>query len=324
MKVSKVFTPVCILGLVVVMVSCEKKEVPTVITTEITAITATTATSGGTINDEGSGTVVERGICWSEGTTPTIEDDHTLDGGGVGTFISIMDNLDPVTNYYVRAYAKNEAGIGYGMAMAFQTLGSALEVQDIDGNVYEVINIGTQFWMADNLKTTKYLNGDLIGTTTPSTLDLSSEPTPHYQWAYNGTESSVDTYGRLYTWYTVADNRGICPEGWHVPTDEEWSTLINFLSGELSAGGKMKEEGSAHWISPNIGATNSSGFTGLPGGCRLSSSFSALGDFGYFWSKTASGSTSAWIRELDRGDTKVRRMESPKMQGFSVRCIKDN
>lgn len=86
----------------------------------------------------------------------------------------------------------------------------------------------------------------------------------------------------------------------------------------------MKEEGSAHWISPNIGATNSSGFTGLPGGCRLSSSFSALGDFGYFWSKTASGSTSAWIRELDRGDTKVRRMESPKMQGFSVRCIKDN
>ena len=102
-------------------------------------------------------------------------------------------------------------------------------VTDIDGNQYNTVTIGNQVWMAENLKTTKYQNGDEIGTTTPATLDISGETSPKYQWAYNGSEANVNTYGRLYTWYAVADERNICPAGWHVPSDDEWKTLEMFL-----------------------------------------------------------------------------------------------
>ena len=102
-------------------------------------------------------------------------------------------------------------------------------VKDIDGNVYRTITIGTQVWMAENLKTTKYRNGDLIGTTTPATLVIEGESTPKYQWAYDGNESNVATYGRLYTWYVATDSRNVCPIGWHVPTDAEWTTLTDYL-----------------------------------------------------------------------------------------------
>jgi uncharacterized protein (TIGR02145 family) len=100
---------------------------------------------------------------------------------------------------------------------------------DPDGNVYTSVTIGTQVWMVENLKTTKYRNGDLIGTTNPATLDISTEPTPKYQWAYEGNESNVVTYGRLYTWYAATDPRNVCPTGWHVPSDVEWTTLENYL-----------------------------------------------------------------------------------------------
>src|SRR5688500_14669040 len=116
-------------------------------------------------------------------------------------------------------------------------------VTDIEGNVYHTVTIGTQVWMAENLKTTKYRNGDLIGTTIPATLDISSESAPKYQWAYNGEESIVATYGRLYTWYAVTDSRNVCPTGWHVPSDAEWTTLTTYLGGESVAGDKLKENG---------------------------------------------------------------------------------
>jgi len=138
-------------------------------------------------------------------------------------------------------------------------------VTDVDGNVYHTVEIGTQVWMVENLKTTKYRNGDLIGTTTPATLDISSEATPKYQWAFEGNESNVNTYGRLYTWWAVTDIRGVCPTGWHVPTEDDWITLTTYLGGEDVAGGKLKEAGTTHWWAPNEGATNSSGFTALPG-----------------------------------------------------------
>src|SRR5262245_32163336 len=106
---------------------------------------------------------------------------------------------------------------------------SPATVTDIDGNVYHTVNIGTQVWMLENLKTTKYRNGDLIETTTPATLDITSESTPKYQWAYNGEENNAATYGRLYTWYAATESRNVCPSGWHVPSDVEWTTLSNFL-----------------------------------------------------------------------------------------------
>jgi uncharacterized protein (TIGR02145 family) len=151
--------------------------------------------------------------------------------------------------------------------MEFATI-QAQTVKDIDGNVYKTVTIGTQVWMGENLKTTKYRNGDLIRTTIPATKGIESEPTAKYQWAYDGNESNVATYGRLYTWYAVTDKRNVCPTGWHVPTDIEWTTLTTYLGGVRVAGGKLKETGTTHWQYPNTGATNETGFTALPSGYR--------------------------------------------------------
>ena len=179
--------------------------------------------------------------------------------------------------------------------------------------------------MKENLKVTKYRNGNVIGTTTPDTLDISSESTPKYQWAaYNGNDSNVATYGRTYTWYVVTDSRNVCPTGWHVPTDAEWTTLTDYLGGESVAGGKMKEVGTAHWYSPNTGADNSSGFTALAGGNRNPDGpFLNFGFHGYWWSSTVYDVNNAWNRNLGCYDSIIVREGHLNSFGFSVRCVKD-
>jgi uncharacterized protein (TIGR02145 family) len=199
-------------------------------------------------------------------------------------------------------------------------------VIDIDGNIYHIVTIGTQVWMIENLKTTKYRNGDLIGTTTPSTLDISSESTPKYQWAYNGEESNVAAYGRLYTWYAAIDSRNVCPTGWHMPTDADWTTLTTYLGGESGAGAKLKETGTAHWQSPNTEATNVSGFTAVPGGFRSADGlivFNSLGDYVYWWSSSELNADAAWIRFLYYTNSDAGRIGAGKGNGISVRCLKD-
>jgi uncharacterized protein (TIGR02145 family) len=116
------------------------------------------------------------------------------------------------------------------------------QIADGDGNIYTTVTIGSQTWIRENLKTTKYPNGDLIGTTTPATLDISSETSPKYQWAYEGDDINVLIYGRLYTWYAATDSRKICPVGWHIPNDTEWTILITYLCGGGIAGGKLKKQ----------------------------------------------------------------------------------
>jgi len=137
--------------------------------------------------------------------------------------------------------------------------------EDIDGNVYETIQIGDQLWMAENLKTTHYNNGDEIPY--PSNEDFGSFDEGQYG-VYDNDPSNADVYGNLYNFAAVDDDRGLCMEGWHVPSDGEWTVLTDYLGGSSVAGGKMKEEGLDHWNSPNTGATNESGFTGLPAGYR--------------------------------------------------------
>jgi uncharacterized protein (TIGR02145 family) len=199
------------------------------------------------------------------------------------------------------------------------------KIRDVDGNTYKTVKIGTQWWMAENLKTTKYLNGDLIGTTTPATLDIFGESTPKYQWSYDGDESNVATYGRLYTWFAITDSRNVCPRGWHVPTDEEWTTLTDYLGGESVAGGKLKETGSTHWL--NATGTNESGFTALPGGIRNSFGyFYIIGAQGYWWSATEYDvyPFCAWYRYLNLYTNNVLRYGDSEKVGYSVRCLKDN
>lgn len=196
-------------------------------------------------------------------------------------------------------------------------------VSDIDGNIYHTVTISTQIWMVENLKTTKYSNGDLIGTTAPATLDIAAEATPKYQWAYDGDESNVSTYGRLYTWYAVTDTRKVCPTGWHVPSDMEWETLKSFLGGERVAGGKLKEEGTTHWKIPNTGATNETGFTALPGGARNElGRFVNIGSYVYFWSSTPV-EENALGQGIYNDNVLFVREELRRKSGWSVRCIKD-
>ena len=199
----------------------------------------------------------------------------------------------------------------------------SITVTDKDGNIYNTVTIGTQVWMKENLKVTKYCNGDLIGTTTPATLNIYGENTPKYQWAYDGNETNVDIYGRLYTWYAITDSRNVCPSGWHVPTFAEWGTLINHLGGQDIAGGKLKEKGLIHWRSPNTGANNLSGFTALPGGCRdYDGNFGYVRDMGFWWSSTDDINYVPSIN-VYYYQTYVNAEDRYKRYGMSVRCIKN-
>jgi len=200
-------------------------------------------------------------------------------------------------------------------------------VTDIDGNVYTTVTIGTQTWMVENLKTTKYRNGDPIPNITDGT-EWGNRSTGAY-CDYENTPSNSTIYGKLYNWYAVGDSRNIAPTGWHVPSDAEWTTLITYLGGEDVAAGKMKstgtiEAGTGLWYSPNAGATNSSGFTGLPGGYRYpDGSFYFRASNGYWWSSSQGVSSEAWYRGLFYNYATVDRYRSNKAVGFSVRCLKD-
>jgi uncharacterized protein (TIGR02145 family) len=510
------------------LTGCKKKEeVPVITTIEVSSVTATTATSGGSISNEGSSTVISRGVCWSTGTTPTISDNKTTDAAGAGSFVSNITGLSGATTYYIRAYATNSAGIGYGMALSFTTFGQAPSptnasatnvtatgatlngsvnanylstvvtfeygttasygsnitatqspiignsvtnvsvdisgltagtayhfrikavnslgtsysndltfttlglpptvttvvateitstgatlngivnanylssvvtfeygttasygstatatqspvtgstntnvrtsltglisgtiyhfrvkavnslgtsygsdeilttiLSDFDGNIYNAVTIGNQVWMKENLKTTKYRNGDLIGTTTS---DMRSESMPKYQWAYDGIESNVATYGRLYTWYAVTDTRNVCPIGWHVPTDAEWTILTDYLTangygfeGSGSDIAKSMAATSGWALSTVVGTSgygqasnNSSGFTALPTGMRdLSAEFSSFDKITTWWSSSEYDSTFAYGRYMTYGFSDVFREHPYKAYGNPVRCLR--
>ncbi len=206
-------------------------------------------------------------------------------------------------------------------------------VTDIDGNTYQTVLIGDQCWMAENLKVTRYRNGDPIPNIAGTDWGLLS--TGAY-CDYHNDVNNVATYGRLYNWYAVNDSRHIAPEGWHVPTDTEWKQLEMYLGMSQSQadatvwrgtdeGGKMKEAGTSHWHSPNIGATNESGFTALPAGFRGASDvyYFDLGSYAYFWSSTGSTELHAWYRDLQNNHSEVYRYNFNKREGRSVRCVRD-
>ena len=195
-------------------------------------------------------------------------------------------------------------------------------VKDIDGNIYQTVKIGTQWWMAENLKVTRYRNGDEIPEVIPNTLWENSSNGGYC--AYDDAGSNVDMYGLLYNWYAVNDSRGLAPQGWHVPSIEEWDILVDYLGGFSVAGGKMKEEGTLHWLEPNAGATNESGFTGRPGGYRWDSGrYMSLRMLARFHSSTAYDNTRAWGRYLYFEDARISYLQLDKNYGFSVRCVKD-
>jgi uncharacterized protein (TIGR02145 family) len=189
-----------------------------------------------------------------------------------------------------------------------------------DGKTYNTVLIGIQCWMAQNLNIGIRVNGS-VDQTNNSIIE---------KYCFNDDENNCNTYGGLYQWdetmqySTTPIALGICPTGWHLPTDNEWNDLTNYLGGESFSGGKLKEAGYTHWSLPNAWATNSTGFTALPGGARTN-----IGDFGsltrmaYFWSSVQNGAPNAWARGLSYLESSVMPYQYNKIFGFSIRCIKD-
>jgi len=307
-------------------------------TDPVSSINSTSAVSGGLVYYDGGASVTLKGICWSTDTGPTLEDPHTMDGTGDEHFVSQLTGLSGNTTYYVNAYAVNSAGTAYGNELSFKTFSDSAAivlfdpilfnpeltygtVTDFDWNIYKTIQIGTQIWMAENLKTTSFNNGEQIADVSVAeiwpnyTLDA-------YCW-YDNNIAFKTNYGALYNWYAVKTSK-LCPTGWHVPSSEEFTALITFLSGESSAGGKLKETGTDHWLAPNIGADNESGFSSLAGGNLLSGDFMSFRTAGYWWSSTENNSENAsFILMWNNNSSVVVEEEGLKTTGMSVRCIKD-
>jgi uncharacterized protein (TIGR02145 family) len=198
--------------------------------------------------------------------------------------------------------------------------GNVVAVLSFGGNTVPVV-IGTQTWMSKNLNVDRFRNGDLIRHAASASEWKDAGESGQAAWCYyDNKPENGDDYGKLYNWYAVNDSRGLCPTGWHVPSDEEWTTLENDLGS--SAGGKLKS--TAGWRSPNAGATNSSGFNALPGGYRnYDGGFASVGFSGIWWSSSEAGSGNAWCRNLNCSYANVVRFNFGRRNGFSVRCARD-
>lgn len=343
--------------------SCKKIErivpdpVISITTDTISDITQTTAISKCTITSDGYAEITAFGICWNTQQQPTINDNKVNYNADQDSFISLttklmnnpkdylkatdqesftssINGLNENTKYYFRAYVTTTSGTIYGNMLSYNTLkpfpANGTIVKDIDNNIYHTIIIGNQVWLQENLKATKYRNGDLITNFTDTTPwswgSLMNSKTGVY-CNYNNDPSLGATYGRLYNWFVVNDPRGISPIGWHVPSQAEYLELFNFLGGNAIAGGKLKETGTAHWLSPNTGATNESGFTLLPSGFReLDATYQCLGINTYLWTSTepdSKTSFSAAAAVMGYNGQGVCIDWTQKAEGNPIRCVMD-
>jgi len=320
--------------------SIDPADLPTVTTLTVTDITPETAMTGGTVTNTGASAVTSRGVVWSLNTGPTVDINSgiTTNGSNTGSFTSSISGLAPSTTYYVRAYATNAYGTGYGNEYMFSTIallytpGSG--ATDIDGNLYSSTILNGQEWTTTNLNVTKYTDGTPI----PQVQDAATwAGLTTGAWCYYAYQTSNGTvYGKLYNWYAVAgiwdadsqihpaNRKTLAPTGWHIPSSSEWNSLTTFLGGTSIAGGPIKEAGTAHWTTPNTGAVNSSGLTALPGGnCSATGAFSGLGTNGNWWINEEYNPTSGWCVGLFNINKTVLKSPINKKYGYSVRLLKN-
>ncbi len=269
---------------------------------------------------------VDYGICWSANPKPTIDStksywSQTKNEEG---FSSTLRNLKSGTTYYARAYAANDGHAIYGNEISFQTqIGTIGKVSDSDGNLYNTVIIGEQIWMAENLRTTKYRNGDLIEEVNNQS-EWNNQTSGAY-CQYNNDTINAHKYGNLYNWYAVDDSRGLAPEGWHVATDADWFALMNYWT-ELTNGpyvaNKLKEKGKTHWKDCNNSSSNESGFTALPGGKIDESGFHGISWNGNWWTSSYYYPYYPYSWSMSCSWT-IDRESNKKTFGYSVRCVKD-
>lgn len=316
---------------------------PIVVTNSITP-DYITASGGGEVTHLGLG-VDSKGICWSTSSNPTVDNYSgiTTDGSGLGSFTSEIEDLNVGTTYHVRAYATNSLGTIYGNEQNFTTH----TLTDWDGNEYSIVKIGNQIWMAENLKTTHYANGTAIPLVTDNTAwaNLGDNDTDKaYCYYNNNAGNEADTYGALYTYAAATDGdndgatQGVCPTGWHLPSDAEWKELEMYLGMSQAeaddTGFRGTDEGSklagnaALWTDGLLDANANFGvscFSALPGGSRRNydGTFFYVGGYGFWWSSTEHSSSPAYYRYLSYYHSDVFRDGHNKSDGFSVRCLRD-
>ena len=327
-------------------------QLTTVTTAYVTGITKTQALVGGTVISDGGAAVIDRGVCWNTTGNPTIADNCLHIGSGMGNFSDTLTGLVQNTAYYVRAYAINSVGVSYGAEESFTTLDAVQDgsscagvptVVDVDNNVYNTVQIGAQCWMKENLRTTHYSDNTPInhGSTTSTTVA--------YYYYPDNDSSNKQTYGLLYNWEAVMHNsmpssanpsgvQGICPTGWHVPSDAEWTQLTDYVSsqsqyvcGSTSTYIAKSLASTTGWASTSTNtcavgnapsSNNATGFGALPAGTYYGS-YNYFGDDADFWSSTELSSAYAYYRSLYYSFAYVDRSHYNKYNAFSVRCVKD-
>jgi uncharacterized protein (TIGR02145 family) len=333
------------------LTSCKKEDnqLVKVTTDPVSQISRTSGSFKGSIINEGTDTVIAYGFCWSTKSQPDYGDNRSIPYYMTkGTFQSGIENLSPGTTYYVRAYAITVENKIYGNQESFTTKpATALTtfnpqltyktVSDIDGNIYKTIKIGTQEWLAENLKTSRLNDGTAIPLITDDII-WAALNTPGYCWYNNDEAVFKNIYGGYYNWYAVNSGK-LCPAGWHVPDDNDWKVFKLFLGmppelietadfSTTTYGNKIKETGTINWVEGNADATNESGFTALPGGDRFAKpeTFGAEGLAAGWWSASSinySGNYafSHWV--IFNVDWFYRTGNLSTTYGLNVRCIKD-
>ena len=343
-------------------------DLPTVTTGTISNVTTTTATCGGNVTNNGGVPVTARGVCWSTSQNPTISGNHTTNGSGTGSFTSNITGLSANTVYYVRAYATNSVGTAYGEQILFAAAGGGNDgqpcpmatVTDYDGNTYNTVQIGNQCWMKENLKTTHFANGTSIPLTDGFSTSSPSRDVP-YNNGFFPTTTLVSMYGYLYNWYAAAHNeylnpyvQGPCPDGWHLPSDSEWTQLIAYVSCHsqylcsdqsyttniakalASTTHENTPDGLYGWLTDNsnpcsigniVSNNNATGFSAKPAGYSFGGISDETTRRAYFWSSTAymgEGVSSAYAYHLYFANAYVTRPISPISYYYSIRCLNDN
>lgn len=314
-------------------------DLPIISTTPPENVKATSAVAGGTVHESGGSPVSGYGIYLSTKPSARETGDRIPAGEGTGEFTIELENLNPDTKYYYTAYSTNSNGTSSGMEYSFKTWAYVSTVRDVDGNSYETRVIGEQKWMTENLAVSRYNNGTGIELVSEGDEQWITSSQGYYG-VYNDEGGNESVFGYLYNWYVTENEHNICPEGWRVPSEEDWQELESHLGLDdfeiellefrgSDHGGMLKDTGTVNmqtgfWHPPNTMATNETGFTALPAGYRDRKGDSYLQNYyGNWWSSTTAEEGTAWFRFLSNSSGQIGRHYSSKRNGYSIRCIKE-
>ncbi len=314
-KKITIVLPAIVLGVCMVICGCNRMDryIPVVETFDPDSVLYFSAMFHGLVKDDHGYAIEGRGFCWSTSGVPTLSDSYiTAEGAGLGPFSMMARTLPPNSRLYVRAWATNKAGTGYGSTMIVTTKLNA----DASGNIIRAVRIGNQIWMAENLAVDRFSNGDPL-------TSLGGPVDPGL--FYNHDSANLKNYGRLYHAFTVQTGR-ICPDGWRMPTFDDWDELSDFLGGHQVAGGKLKETDTTYWQYKNVGATNEVGF-GARGGGKYGPSvtFNELKAVGYFWVLDTVPEAHPMVQQLIYNSEVLLRANTGVvgLNAASIRCILD-